>query len=85
MGRGEGKRKKTNQDQVWEETGEKSRGPGEWIEICSRPTFPTWDPSHVQTPNPDTIADAKMCLQTGVWHGCHLTKTDTDTPNQALD
>jgi hypothetical protein len=35
MGRGEGKRKKTNQDHIWEETGEKSRGPGEWIEICS--------------------------------------------------
>jgi hypothetical protein len=26
---------------------------------------PPGDPSHIQTPNPDTIADAKKCLLTG--------------------
>ena len=26
---------------------------------------PTWDPSHLQSPNPDTIVDAKKCLLTG--------------------
>jgi hypothetical protein len=25
-------------------------------------TDPTWDPSHAQAPNPDTIADAMLCL-----------------------
>jgi hypothetical protein len=25
-------------------------------------TTPPWDPSYSQTPNPDTIADVKMCL-----------------------
>jgi hypothetical protein len=25
------------------------------------------DPSYLQTPNPDTLADAKICLQTGTW------------------
>jgi hypothetical protein len=28
--------------------------------LCS-----TWDPSHKQPPNPDTIADANKCLMTG--------------------
>jgi hypothetical protein len=28
-------------------------------------TGPPWDPSHAQTPNPDTITDAVLCLQTG--------------------
>ena len=28
-------------------------------------TAPPGDPSHTQTPNPDTIADAKKCLLTG--------------------
>ena len=28
-------------------------------------TAPPGDPSHMQTPNPDTIADAKKCLLTG--------------------
>ena len=26
---------------------------------------PPRDPSHIQTPNPDSIADAKKCLLTG--------------------
>jgi hypothetical protein len=30
------------------------------------------DPSHMQTPNPDAIADAKKCLQTGAWYSCPL-------------
>jgi hypothetical protein len=28
------------------------------------------DPSHLQTPNPDTIADAKKHLLTGAWYSC---------------
>jgi hypothetical protein len=28
-------------------------------------TAPPGDPSHIQTPNPDTIVDAKKCLLTG--------------------
>jgi hypothetical protein len=35
-------------------------------------TTPARDPSHLQTPNPDTIADAKKCLLTGAWCGCSL-------------
>jgi len=35
-------------------------------------TTPPWDPSHAQTPSLDTIADAKMCLQTGAWYSCPL-------------
>ena len=30
------------------------------------------DPSHLLTPNPDTIADAKKCLLTGAWYSCPL-------------
>jgi hypothetical protein len=26
---------------------------------------PTWDPSQVQAPNPETITDAMLCWQTG--------------------
>ena len=29
-------------------------------------TTPPGDPSHMQTPNPDTIADVKKCLLTGM-------------------
>ena len=29
---------------------------------------PSGDPSHMQTPNPDTIANSKMCLLTGAWY-----------------
>ena len=28
-------------------------------------TSPSWDPSHAQAPNPNTITDAMLCLQTG--------------------
>ena len=35
-------------------------------------TAQTGDPPHLQTPNPDTIADVKMCLQTGAWYSCSL-------------
>jgi hypothetical protein len=28
-------------------------------------TDPTWDPSQYETPRPDTVADAMLCLQTG--------------------
>jgi hypothetical protein len=50
-----------------------------------------WDPSYAQTPNPDIIVDAKMCLLTGTWHGCsqrlyqQLTETDGDTHSLPLD
>jgi hypothetical protein len=30
------------------------------------------DPSHLQSPNPDTIVDANKCLLTGAWHSCLL-------------
>ena len=30
------------------------------------------DTSHMQTPNPDTIVDAKKCLLTGAWYSCPL-------------
>jgi hypothetical protein len=30
------------------------------------------DPSHMQPPNPDTIADAKKCLLTGTQYSCLL-------------
>jgi hypothetical protein len=30
------------------------------------------NPSHLQTPNPVTIADAKKCLLTGTWYSCPL-------------
>jgi hypothetical protein len=33
---------------------------------------PTWDASHVQSPNPDTIVDANKCLLTGAWYSCLL-------------
>jgi hypothetical protein len=35
-------------------------------------TAPPGDPSHMQTPNADTIADAKKCLLTGTWYSCLL-------------
>ena len=31
-----------------------------------------WDPSHLQTPNSNTIAHAILCLQTGAWYNCPL-------------
>jgi hypothetical protein len=35
-------------------------------------TSPTRDPSHLQTPNPDTVEDATKCLLTATWYGCPL-------------
>ena len=35
-------------------------------------TAPPRDPSHIQSPNPDTIVDAKTCLLTGAWYSCLL-------------
>ena len=35
-------------------------------------TVPPGDPSYIQTPNPDTISDAKKCLLTGAWYSCLL-------------
>jgi hypothetical protein len=49
-------------------------------------TAPSRDTSHLQTPNPNTIAGAKKCLLTGAWYGCslrsfikHLTNKNADT------
>ena len=28
------------------------------------------DPFHIQSPNPNTIVDAKQCLLTGAWYNC---------------
>jgi hypothetical protein len=30
------------------------------------------DPSHLQTPSPDTITDVKKCLLTEAWYSCPL-------------
>jgi hypothetical protein len=30
------------------------------------------NPSHLQTPNPDTIADSKKYLLAGAWYSCPL-------------
>jgi hypothetical protein len=30
------------------------------------------DPSHIHSPNPDSIVDANKCLLTGAWYGCLL-------------
>jgi hypothetical protein len=35
-------------------------------------TVPPEDSSHIQFPNPDTIVDAKKCLQKGAWCDCLL-------------
>jgi hypothetical protein len=32
----------------------------------------TWDPPHIQSPNPDTIVDAQKCLLTRAWYSCLL-------------
>ena len=48
-------------------------------------TAPPRDSSHLQTPNPDTIADATKHLLTGAWYSCPLrglTNTDADTHSQ---
>jgi hypothetical protein len=37
-----------------------------------RETTLPWNPSHPQTPNPDTVACAKNCVQTGTKQGCPL-------------
>ena len=29
-----------------------------------------WDPAQRETPKPDTITDAMVCLQTGAYHDC---------------
>jgi hypothetical protein len=39
-------------------------------------TVPHGDPSHIQSPNADTIVDAKKCLLTGAWYSCLLGGSD---------
>jgi hypothetical protein len=34
-------------------------------ETIKRLTYPLGDPSHIESPNPDTIVDANQCLLTG--------------------
>jgi hypothetical protein len=41
-GRGKGRGRKKGQDQVWDETGETSRGTGECVEISSSGSWGTW-------------------------------------------
>ena len=49
-------------------------------------TAPPGDPSHIQTPNPDTIEDAKKCLMTGAWCSCLLRDSArADAHSQPLD
>jgi hypothetical protein len=33
-------------------------------------TGPNWDPAQGEAQRPDTITDAKVCLQTGVYYDC---------------
>ena len=47
-------------------------------------TAPHRDPSHLQTPNPDTIFAAKKCLLTGAWYSCHLRGRAKAWPIQML-
>jgi hypothetical protein len=34
--------------------------------------IPPGDPSYIQSPNSDTLVDAKKCLLTGAWYSCLL-------------
>jgi hypothetical protein len=36
----------------------------------------------MQTPNPDSIADAKKCVLTGAWYGCSLRGSTNTWPIQ---
>ena len=45
-------------------------------------TAPPMDPSHLQTPNPGTIADAKKCLLIGAWYGRSLRGSTSTWPIQ---
>ena len=45
-------------------------------------TAPPGDPSHKQTPNPDTIVDAKKCLLTGAWYSYLLRGSASSYPIQ---
>jgi hypothetical protein len=50
-------------------------------ERASRDRLPV-DPSHMQTPNPDTIVDAKKCLLTGACYSCLLRGSARSWPIQ---
>jgi hypothetical protein len=47
-------------------------------------TAPPGNPSHLQPPNPNTIADAKKCLLTGDWYSCILRDSARAWPIQML-
>jgi hypothetical protein len=32
---------------------------------------PNWDPAQGEAQGPGTVTDTVVCLQTGVYHGCH--------------
>jgi hypothetical protein len=38
--------------------------------VCE--TAPPGEPSHIQSPYPDSIVDANKCLLTGTWYSCLL-------------
>jgi hypothetical protein len=57
----------------------------EWIRDSSKghpETAPPGDLSPMQTPNPDTIADAKKCLLRGAWYSCLLRGSARSLPIQ---
>ena len=45
-------------------------------------TTPGRDLPHLQTSNPDTIAEAKKGLLTGAWYGCFLRGSNSTWPTQ---
>ena len=50
------------------------------LRLKQRPSweFPPGDPSHIQTPNSDTIKDGKKCLMTGACYSCLLRSSAWD-------
>jgi hypothetical protein len=58
-----------------------------WSRNCRKgypEAAPPVDPSHKQTPNPDSIVDAKKCLLTEASLCQSLTNTDADAHSQPL-
>jgi hypothetical protein len=45
-------------------------------------TVPPRDPTHLLTPDPDTIGDAKKCLQKGAQYSCPLRVSARTRPVQ---
>jgi hypothetical protein len=53
-----------NRDTVLIRRGYKILAGGNMETKCGAETTPPGDPAHIQSPNPDTIVDAKKCLLT---------------------